>query len=406
MRAPTRLPAFERIVMPWSDNSGNGGRGSAGGPWGQPPKSNGGGNGGGRGGRGEPPDLEELLQASRQRLKRAFPPRGRGRNGGAPGGGGPRRVDVTPRSIGVALLGVGALWFLGGWYQVGPEEQGVKTTFGKYAGISGSGLHWRAPLIQGVVKVPVKAQQTTTVGAAGGGASGGENLMLTSDRNIVDVTFTVNWKIKEAPTEPGAMPNAAKFIFNIENAQNLVRGVAESAMRETIGAKPLGPIITAGQADVVEQTRQRIQAGLDAYDSGIEVIRVNMERPEVPGAVRDAFADVIKARNEKAQSINDAQRAANQIVPVAEGEAQRMIEEARAYAAEVEATAIGEAERFNKIFEEYRRAKDVTKQRMYLETMEQVLGGMEKIMIDKQAGQGVVPYLPLNELGRPARPQN
>ena len=377
--------------MPWQDNSGNGGKGPTRGPWGQAPKGDG-------GGKGEPPDLEELLQASRQRLKRAFPQRGRGGAGG--GGGVPRRIELTPRTFGLGLLAVAALWFLAGWYQVGPQDQGVLTTFGKYAGVSGPGLHWRAPLIQGVYKVPVEAQQTTSVGAAAG--QGSENLMLTSDRNIVDVSFTVNWKIKAEPPEGGDKPNAAKYIFNIEDAESLVKGVAESAMRETIGAKPLEPIITAGQADVVEQTRQRIQAVLDAYDSGIEVIRVNMERPEVPGAVRDAFADVIKARNEKTQSINDAEREANKIVPVAEGEGQRMVEEARAYAAEVEGNALGEAERFNRIYDEYRRAKDVTKQRMYLETMEQVLGGMDKIVIDKAAAGGVVPYLPLNEINKKA----
>lgn len=385
--------------MPWQDNSGNGGKGPARGPWGQAPKGEG-------GGKGEPPDLEELLQASRQRLKRAFPQRGRGgaNGGGGSGGGGvPRRIDLTPRTLGIGLIAAAVLWFLAGWYQVGPQDQGVMTTFGKYSGVSGPGLHWRAPLIQGVYKVPVEAQQTTTVGAAG---QGGENLMLTSDRNIVDVSFTVNWKIKAEPTEGGDKPNAAKYIFNIEDPEELVKGVAESAMRETIGAKPLEPIITAGQADVVEQTRQRIQAVLDAYDTGIEVIRVNMERPEVPGAVRDAFADVIKARNEKTQAINDAERIANQIVPVAEGDGQRLVEEARAYAAEVEGVALGEAGRFNRIYEEYRRAKDVTKQRMYLETMEQVLGGMNKIVIDKEAGKGVVPYLPLNEIKRAPAAQN
>ncbi len=384
--------------MPWSDNSG-GGRGPTRGPWGQPPKGNSGGGGQG-GGRGEPPDLDELLQASRQRLKRAFPRRGRPQQNNGGGGGG-RRIELNSRTLAIALGALALLWAFSGIYQVGAQEQGVKTTFGRYAGIAGPGLHWRAPMIQGVQRVPVLRQQTTTVG---GSEAGGENLMLTSDRNIVDVSFTVNWKIKEEPPQEGQLPNAAKYIFNIEDAEGLVRSVAESAMRETIGAKPLGPIITAGQAEVVEQTRQRLQAVLDIYDAGIEVIRVNMDRPEVPAAVRDSFADVIKARNEKEQAINEAEREANQIVPVAEGDAQRMIEEARAYAARVEAEAIGEAERFNKIFEEYRRAKDVTKQRMYLETIESVLGPMNKVMIDKDAGQGVVPYLPLNEIARKPPP--
>jgi len=372
--------------MPWQDNSGN--KGPSRGPWGQPPRGNNG--GGNRGNNGEPPDLEDILQASRQRLKRAFPRGGRG--GG--GGGLPLNRGMFGL-IGAAILG---LWVFSGIYQVGPQEQGVKTTFGKYAGISGPGLHWRAPLIQGVTLVPVDKQQTATISGAGGAAGGQENLMLTSDRNIVDVNFTVDWKISRAVPEPGDFPNAAKFIFNIENQEVMVKAVAEAAMRETIGAKELEPIITSGQAEVVEQTRQRIQAVLDLYDSGIEVLRVNMEKPEVPGAVRDAFADVIKARNEKEQMINEAQRAANQIVPVAEGQALKVIEEARAYAARVEADSIGQAERFNKIYDEYRRAPEVTRQRMYLETVEGVLGDMNKIIIDESAGSGVVPYLPLNEL--------
>jgi len=371
--------------MPWQDNSGKRG------PWGQPPRgSNGGSNNGNRGGRGgEPPDLEDLLQASRQRLKRAFP------RGGGGDGRGPQLNRVTFGLIGAAIFG---LWVFNGIYQVGPQEQGVKTTFGKYAGISGPGLHWRAPMIQGVTLVPVDKQQTATINGSGNGVNAQENLMLTSDRNIVDVNFTVDWKISRAVPAGSDFPNAAKFIFNIEGQEAMVKAVAEAAMRETIGAKELEPIITSGQAEVVEHTRIRIQEVLDLYDSGIEILRVNMEKPEVPSAVRDAFADVIKARNEKERMINEAQKAANQIIPVAEGDAQKKIEEARAYAASVEADSIGQAERFNKIYEEYRRAPQVTRQRMYLETVEGVLGGMNKIIIDESAGNSVVPYLPLNEL--------
>lgn len=373
--------------MPWSDNSNNSGnRGPTRGPWGQPPKNDGDG-----GGRGEPPDLEELLQASRQRLKRAFP---RGRSGG---GGGGRGFNLGPRAIPAAIVGLVAFWLLSGVYQVGPQEEGVQTTFGKYTSVSGPGLHWRAPVIQRVYKVPVDKQQHATLGGSASGR-GGENLMLTSDRNIVDVNFTVDWKIDRSPPKQGEMPNAAKFIFNIENPAAMVTAVSEAAMRETIGAKPLEPIITSGQADIVEQTRQRIQEVLDQYNSGIEVLRVNMDKPDVPGAVRDAFADVIKARNEKTQTINEAQRDANQIIPVAEGDAQKIVQDAQAYAAQIEAEAVGEADRFNKVYDEYRRAKDVTKRRMYLETMEKVLGDTNKVIVDDGAASGVVPYLPLEKL--------
>lgn len=374
--------------MPWKDKSGNRG------PWGQPPR---GGNGGDNGGRNEPPDLEELLQASRQRLKRAFPRGGRGGRGG--GGGGLPLNRTTLMGVGGVIL---LLWILAGIYQVGPQEQGVLTTFGKFSGISGPGLHWRAPMIQGVALVAVDKQRTAYIGfsASSGQESSEENLMLTSDRNIVDISFSVDWKISQAPVNEGEKPNAAKFVFNIENPENMVKAVAEAAMRETIGGNPLDPIITSGQALVVEQTRHRIQEVLDSYDSGIEVMRVNMEKPEPPRAVRDAFVDVVKARSEKEQMINDAQRDANQIIPVAEGEARKMIEEAKGYAARVVADSIGQANRFNKIYEEYRRAPEVTRQRMYLETVEDVLGDMNKVMMDDSVSQGVVPYLPLNELGK------
>ncbi|MEZ5893389.1 MAG: FtsH protease activity modulator HflK [Parvularculaceae bacterium] len=373
--------------MPWQDNSGNRGGGGRG-PWGQPPRNNNGGgqNNGGRNG-GDQPDLEDLLQASRQRLRRAFP-RGGGRGG--PGGGMPFN-RATGGLIGGGLF---ALWLFSGIYQIDPQEQGVKTTFGKYAGISEPGLHWRIPMVQGVQPVPVDKQQTAVVNGSGAA----ENLMLTSDRNIVDVSFTVDWKIRRDVTPDGELPNPAKFIFNIENPESMVVAVAEAAMRETIGATQLQPIITSGQAEVVNLTRTRIQQVLDEYDSGIEVLRVNMEKPEVPRAVRDAFADVIKAGNEKERMINDAQRAANQIIPVAEGEARKIVEEARAYSATVEADAMGQANRFNNIYAEYRRAPEVTRQRMYLETVESVLGPMNKIIIDESAGNGVVPYLPLNEI--------
>ena len=383
--------------MPWHDNSGNNGNSNANneptrGPWGQPPRGNGSGNGRGSGRGSEPPDLEELLEASRQRLKRAFPRRG---GGGGRGGG---DLKVTPPMFAAAGGIIALLYVFTGIFQVEPSEQAVMTTFGKYSGLAGPGLHWHAPGIQAYKSVPVQQEQTNNVPPPGQS----ENLMLTSDRNIVDISFEVTWRIKELE-EQGELPNAAKYLFNIEDPSRTVQAVAEAAMRETIGGKELDPIITSGQAEVREQTRERIQQTLDDYRSGIEVVRVTMKRPEAPASVREAFVDVVKARNDKDKMINEAERDANQIVPVAEGEAQRILQEAQAYAATTEADAIGQAERFNKIYEEYRKAPEVTRQRMYLETVEKVLGGMNKIVIDEQAGSGIVPYLPLNELTR--RPQ-
>jgi membrane protease subunit HflK len=379
--------------MPWSDNNSGNKGGPTRGPWGQPPKSNGDGGQSGRG-RGEPPDLEELLQASRQRLKRAFP---RNRGGRGDGNGGGPVFQITSQLVGVVAFIMIVIWFVSGLYLIQPQEQGVTTTFGRYSGITGPGLHWRASMIQGVTKVSL-GQDSEQIG--GEGQSGQENLMLTSDRNIVDVSFTVDWKVSAAPPAEGERPNSAKFVFNVENPKGLVKAVAESAMRETIGSNRLDPIITSGQAQVGEQTRQRIQTMLDFYDTGIEVQRVNITKAQAPSAVRDAFVDVIRARSEQQQLINEAERTANQIVPVAQGDAQKIIQEARAYAARVVADSIGQAERFNKIYDEYRRAPQVTRQRMYIETVEKVLGDMNKVIIDESAGKGVVPYLPLNELGQ------
>jgi len=378
--------------MPWSDNSGNNGNNGRG-PWGQPPKNNGGPRRPGQS--GDAPDLEELLQASRERLKRAFPSGG-GRRGG---GGAP---ELNARTIGFGAAVAFVLFLFSGVYFVQPQEQAVVTTFGQYANITGPGPHWRMPVAQAATIVPVDQQQTAYIGfiAGRGQASSQENLMLTSDRNIVDISFSVDWKVNRAAAEPGELPNAAKLIFNIDDPEKMVKAVAEAAMRETIGSSRLDPIITSGQALVTEQTRVRIQEVLDSYDSGIEILRVNMEKPEPPAAVREAFVDVVKARSEKEEAINNAERLANQIIPVAEGEARRIIEGARAYAARVEADSLGQANRFDKIFEEYRRAPEVTRQRMYLETVEDVLGDMNKIIVEDDAGSGVVPYLPLNELNR------
>ena len=387
--------------MPWHDNSGNGSDHNDGptqGPWGQPPRGNGSKRPSGRPGRGggDTPDLDELLEASRQRLRRAFPRRRGGRGGG--GGDGGEFVVTPPMLVGGLLLLIG-FWAFSGIYFVNPTQVAVRTTFGKYSGLDGPGPGWRAPFIQGVQMVNVEDQRTTFVGYAGQNTSSPvENLMLTSDRNIVDISFTIDWKISQEAVEPGDLPNPAKYVFNLDNPEKAVLHVAEAAMRETIGGKELDPIITSGQADVNEQTRQRIQNNLDEYQSGIEVLRVNVGRPEPPNAVREAFVDVVRAGNQKDQLINEAQRDANQVVPVAEGQAQKILQDALAYKAQVEADALGQADRFNKIYEEYKKAPEVTRRRMYLETVEKVLPRLNKVVVDEQAGTGIVPYLPLNEL--------
>lgn len=382
--------------MPWQDNS-SGNRG----PWGQPPRGGNGGssnNGrGGGGGRGEPPDLEDLLQASRQRLKRAFP-------GGRGGGRGPQLSGAMMGLIGAGVVG---LWLFSGLYQVNPGERAVVTTFGEFTRIEAQGLQWRIPFpVQNVEIVPVDAERQTEIGSRGDAGPRGqealsESLMLTGDKNIADVNFSVNWNVDTSQVQEGELPGPAKFIFNIENPDTVVRAVAEAAMREVVGGNNLQPLITSGRDLVENDTMSLMQEALDSYDSGIRIIRVNFGRADAPPDVREAFLDVFNAGSEAEATINQAQRYFNEKIPRARGEAQQILENSRAYAARVTEDARGQADRFNQIYEEYRNAPDVTRQRMYLETIESVLGDMNKIVVDGQAtGSGVVPYLPLNELNR------
>lgn len=376
--------------MPWQDNSGNRG------PWGQPPRGNNGGsnNNGRGGGRGEPPDLEDLLQASRQRLKRAFP------------GGGGRGPNINSTMIGLIGAGILGLWLFSGLYQVNPGERAVVTTFGEYTRIEAQGLKWRIPFpVQNVEIVPVDAERQTEIGFRGDTVNRGqealsESLMLTGDKNIADVTFSVNWNVDTSAVADEDLPGPAKFIFNVESPDNVVRAVAEAAMREVVGGNTLQPLITSGRTLVEDDTMRLMQEALDSYESGIRIIRVNYGRADAPPQVREAFLDVFNAGSEAESKINEAQRYFNEKIPRARGEAQQILENSRAYAARVTEDARGQAERFNQIYGEYRNAPDVTRQRMYLETVESVLADMNKIIIDEDSGQGVVPYLPLNELNR------
>jgi len=382
--------------MPWQDNSGN--RGGGRGPWGQPPRGNNNGGSNNGGGRNEPPDLEDLLQASRQRLKRAFPRRG----GGGGGGGG---FQINRSAGGMIGLGIAAFYLFACAYQVAPNELAVVTTFGKYTGVSGPGLHWRIFPIQQYSKQPALAVHEMPVPARntrGGGMSQG--LMLTGDKNIVDVAFTVQWKIKSsvAPDQGETMPGVAQFIFNIDNPEELVRTVAEAAMREVVGKNTLDFLQTEGRLEVQEQTQTLMQQSLDEYKAGIQIESVLLTGTEPPNnEVNEAFRDVQAAEQNQATVIQNARQYTNQVVPEARGEAQRILEDARAYASRVTAEARGQAQRFDNIYEEYRKAPEVTRQRMYLETVERVLGPMDKIIVEEKAGSGVVPYLPLNELRKP-----
>ncbi len=368
--------------MPWKQQGGGGG----GGPWG------GGGGGGGQGpwGRGgggggaQPPDFEEMLRKSQDRVKRFVP-----------GGFG------SGRGILFAVLGFFVLWLVFGgiFYRVQPDEQGVVLRFGKWVDTTPPGLHFKLPVpIESVVTPKVTRVNRILIGVRGSDLPGRttgrdipeESLMLTGDENIVDIDFTVFWKIKDA----------GKFLFNIRNPQQTVKLVAESAMREVIGQTRIQSALTEGRSQIESATHERVQNLIDEYGAGIQVERVQLLSVDPPQPVIDAFIDVQRARADEQRVQNEAQAYANDILPRARGEAEKVIQEANAYKEQIVNKAEGEAQRFLEVYESYKIAKDITTQRVYLETMEEVFRGMNKIIIDSSAsgGSGVVPYLPLPEI--------
>ena len=388
--------------MPWTDKPGSGangsgnGKGPTKGPWGQPSGDGRGprpvpgtGNGSGRKPGQNAPDLEELLRSGRERFRKG------GRGGGTGTGRGAPQLP-SKAVLGLGAAAVAALWLASGFYQVQPGERGVVTTFGDFATLSDSGLNWHVPWpVQDVTKVDVQNDRAVTIGRGNDKVS-----MLTSDLNIVEVDMQVNYRIKDdADTPPGELPNAAKYVFNIgpEEVPQLVRASAEAALREVVGGEEFGPIISRGRAIVTDQTLAILQDTLDSYDSGIEVIRINFGQADPPGEVIASQRDVVDARSEFEQKINVANGYANRQVPVARGEARQTVLDAEAYAAQVVAEARGDAARFVDIYDEYAKAPEVTRQRMYLETMERVLGDMNKVVIDQDAG-GAVPLLDVNTL--------
>jgi membrane protease subunit HflK len=368
--------------MPWS-NQGGGWQGGGGqGPWGGRP------GGGGQ----QPPDLEELLRRSQEKVKRLFP--------GGPGGG----FGGNRRGLVLIPLIVVAIWLASGFYRVQPDEQGVVLRFGEWIKTTQPGLNWHFPSpIETVFTPKVTRVNRVEVGfispsELGRGASSrdvpGESLMLTGDENIVDINFVLLWQIKDA----------GQFLFNIRDPEPTVKAVAESAMREIIGKTPIVEATTEGRGAIELAAREQAQQILDDYGAGILVNQVQLQKVDPPSEVIDAFRDVQRAQADRERLQNEAEAFANDILPRARGEAERLLQEAQAYRQEVVARADGDAQRFVSVYDEYVKAQDVTIKRIYLETMEDVLRDMNKVVIDSSAsGAGVVPYLPLPELERRAR---
>jgi membrane protease subunit HflK len=280
---------------------------------------------------------------------------------------------------------------------VDADEQGVVLRFGKYTSMTQPGLNYHLPYpIESVMTPKVTRVNRVDVGfrSSGDSARGSvsdikdESAMLTGDENIVDINYSVFWTIKDA----------SKYLFNIQEPIGTIKAVAETAMREIIARKKIQVVLTQGRAEIENEAQKIMQQILDSYNAGIEITQVQAQKSDPPAQVIDSFRDVQAAKADKERQQNEAQAYANDVIPRARGEGAKIIQEAEGYKREVVAQAEGEASRFVAIYNEFAKAKTVTQERMYLETMEKVLSGVNKIIIDKQSGSGVVPYLPLPEL--------
>ncbi|WP_299282806.1 FtsH protease activity modulator HflK [uncultured Tateyamaria sp.] len=379
--------------------------GNTGGPWGGGGNSNGGddgrkngsrepgrGSGGRRPGDDGPqiPEIDELVKKGQEQLRVLMGGRGGGGTGGGRGNGGGSGPFLTRGTLGLGALAAIVLWGMASFYTVRPEEQSVELFLGEFSAIGNPGLNFAPwPVVTAEV-IPVTREQTEEIGVGGRGGDAG--LMLTGDENIVDIDFQVVWNINDP----------AKYLFNLRDPRPTIRAVAESAMREIIAQSDLAPILNRDRGAIAVQLLDLIQNTLDSYDSGVTVIRVNFDKADPPQSVIDAFRDVQAAEQERDRLQNVADAYANRVLAEARGQAAQLLEEAEGYRAQQVNQAEGEASRFSAVLEEYAKAPDVTRKRLYLETMERVLGRVDKVIIDENGGdgQGVVPYLPLNELRR------
>lgn len=371
--------------MPWKNQGGGPWGSGPKGPWGSGPQSPG----------PRPPDLEDLLRRGQDRLQSLLP------------GG-----HMSAMGILLILVAALAIWGLSGFFRVQPDELGVVLRFGKYVRDEGPGLRYHLPYPIETVLLP-KALRVSTISigtatvvdssrrARSSRSIPEESLMLTGDENIVDVDFAVLWRIK---------PNGAgDFLFNIQNPEGTVKAVAESAMRDVIGRSEIQPILTGARSNIENAVQEMMQKILDGYGSGIQVQQVQLQKVDPPQQVIDSFRDVQAARADFERLQNEAQTYANRVIPDARGRASQIIQNAEGYKEQAVAEAKGQSARFLKVYDEYKKAPGVTRERIYLETMERILGGSEKLVMDSGGSQGVVPYLPLNELSPrrtpPAAPQ-
>lgn len=379
--------------------------GNNGGPWGGGGGGHGGGddrdrrpNGSGRppsGGNGEGPqipEIDELVKKGQEQLRVLMGGRGGGGRPNGTGGGSGGGEGFSRGTVGLALLGGVALWAMASFYTVAPEEQSVELFLGEFSSVGSPGLNFAPwPFVTAEV-LPVTREQTENIGSGGRGDDG---LMLTTDENIVDIDFQVVWNISDP----------AKYLFNIAEPQaETIRAVSESAMREVIARSELAPILNRDRQLIADEVQSLIQTTLDQYESGINIVRLNLDKADPPREVIDAFRDVQAAEQERDTLQRRADAYANEVLAKARGDSAQLLEQAEAYRAQQVNQAEGEAARFTAVLEEYRKAPEVTRKRLWLETVERVYGATDKIILDSsgEGGQGVVPYLPLNELRKPS----
>ncbi len=362
--------------MPWNNQSGgpwggggNNGGGNNGGPWGQGPK-------GPSGPQGSPPDLEALIRRGQDRLRRAIP--------GGPGAGG----AANPALWGFIALLLVAFWVFQSIYTVQPDEQAVELRFGRpKPELAGPGLHFHWWPVETVEKAS-SAEKLIAIGAGtrAGDASG---LMLSGDQNIVNVQFSVAYQV----SDPVA------YLFNVSDPDDMLRQVAESAMRESVGRRPAQDIFRDDRQGIAQNVRDIIQGSLNDYGAGLQVNAISIEDAAPPREVASAFEEVQRAEQDEDRFVEESNQYSNQKLGQARGDAAQIREGAAAYKTRVVQEAQGEAQRFVSVYDEYAKAPDVTRKRLFLETMEQVLGNSNKVIVEQGAsGQGVVPYLPLPAL--------
>jgi membrane protease subunit HflK len=365
---------------PWGGGGGGGGQGGGNSPWSRGP-----------GGGGQPPDFEEMLRRGQDRMKNIMP------------GG------MSPGRLGGILVGVAAvLWLASGLYQVQPAERGVPLVFGKFTGdLTEPGLHWNWPTPIGSVLTPdVNAQNTVEIGFRAGTSTSidEESLILTGDENIIQVEAVVQWFIDDVE----------KYLFEVRDPNesqspdalkhDTVKNAAEAAIREVIGQSSFELVITGeGREEVGKRAQVLAQQILDTYNSGIRIERLSLQRSYAPQDVAEAFRDVVRAGQDAATEINQATAYKNQITQNAAGQASQITNQAEGYRAEKIAVAQGDAQRFIAVYDQYKLNPDVTSRRLYLETLEGILGNMNKVLIDTGAG-GAVPYLPLDQLMKQQQP--